>query len=156
MLHLKSNAPQLKTSMYYKKLWVLTGIKAPLAIRLSLQEWERRRRLSHSNPHQDNFIDSYLNTYLKNHYNAAQLSLFKGLNPKWIMQYRTSRSRLLYGNARRMLRSLLQICPPDMELVTETYGLWLIALIYCVRVSLNWSCHLAVNITKTEILSGRA
>lgn len=51
-------------------------------------------------------------------------------------------------------RSLCQICAPDIKLVPKAYGLWLIALIYCVKVSINWSCHFVVNITKKEILNG--
>jgi len=118
----------------------------------------RKRELSHSNQHQDTFIDSCLNTSLKNHYNSAQLIFFRELNPKWIMQCRKYLNCIQINwynvNVHGILRSLRQSYPQDIKLVPEAYGLWLIALIYCVKVSVNWSCHFVVNITKKEILNG--
>lgn len=152
-LPLKSNTPYLKwTCTMWNYVHLLTD---PRTTGIS---HFKEKGLSHSNQHWDTFIDSCLNTSLKNHYNSAQLIFFRELNSKWIMQRRKYLNciqiNLYYLNVHGIPRSLCQICPPDIKLVPKAYGVWLIALIYCVKVSINWSCHFVVNITKKEILNG--
>ncbi len=115
--------------------------------------------LSHSNLHR-----RHLHWFLFKHLSKESLQFcpnwvfFRELNPKWIMCRREYLNHIQINcysaNAPWIPRQPPSIRPPDMKLVTEAYGLWLIALIYCVRVSINWSCHFVVNITKKEILSG--
>lgn len=116
-------------------------IKAPrlyrsAGISLSATRGKKQNGASHSNLNQDTFIDSSLNTSLKNDYNSAQLILFS------FFFWRTQ-SKLDYAVSCKVYLHHIQIstalhawvlsqlsprsCHLAVELASEAYGLWLIS-----------------------------